>query len=301
MRGKKAKIGKSSTGSQFDAGNSHLLAVIKNNYSSMSSAHQKIALYVKSNPGKVIHDTARQISEETGVSEATVVRFCRALGFVGFSDFKLRLAQDIVGSEKLIAAVGIGKHDTPEEILSKSMASHIDDIKFMMSTLRVEKFKMAVDMLAKAERIAFFSIGGSFPVAYDAYWHFAYIGKQASAPTDVGAQIMLAQSLGSRDVAFAISMSGQSKAPCLCLSIARKNGAPTISLTQNIKAEIQKYSDCSLIVHKREENNQDLPTLSKLKHIAVVEALCMAVTTASWEESMRNVRINAREIGFQQF
>ena len=288
--------------SEFDVNSSHLLTLIKSHYTAMSSAHQKVAIYVLASPGKVIYETSRHISEETGVCEATVVRFCRELGFNGFTDFKLRLAQDVVGMEGAVyEGRGIEKNDPDEEIFKKSMTSYVEGLRFVMTTFGMENFKMAVSMIAAADRIAFFSVGGSYTVACNAYWHLSYTGKQSCAPTDPGSQIMTAQSLKGSDLAFAISMSGQSKVPCLCLSIAKNRGIPTVSLTQNIKAEIHKFSDCPLIIHKGEPKGHELPDLSKLSQMAVIDALCLAVMAKSWDESVRCANENAKNIARQQF
>ena len=52
-------------------------------------SEQKVARYVLRHPEEVIHMRIVDLASESSVSEPTVVRFCRAMGFAGFQDFKL--------------------------------------------------------------------------------------------------------------------------------------------------------------------------------------------------------------------
>ena len=53
-----------------------------------SKSDKRIADYLLEHPGAVDAETASSIAEKVGTSPATVVRFCRKLGFKGLTDMK---------------------------------------------------------------------------------------------------------------------------------------------------------------------------------------------------------------------
>src|SRR4030042_3406665 len=74
-------------------------------YPSLKTALQKVADLVLQQPDMVIYVSVNAVAAAAGVSEATVMRFCRTLGFKGFQDFKICLARELVTSPQ----------NTPEE------------------------------------------------------------------------------------------------------------------------------------------------------------------------------------------
>ena len=58
----------------------------------LSKAERKVALAVTSSPEIVSTETIAALSKRAGVSEPTVCRFCKSLGFEGFPDFKNALS-----------------------------------------------------------------------------------------------------------------------------------------------------------------------------------------------------------------
>ena len=55
----------------------------------------KVADHVLLDPAAVMHSSMADLAQSVGVSEPTIVRFCRAIGCGGFQDLKLKLAQSL--------------------------------------------------------------------------------------------------------------------------------------------------------------------------------------------------------------
>jgi DNA-binding MurR/RpiR family transcriptional regulator len=69
-------------------------SIINQSLKNLSSVIRKIGLYIISQPEKVLDSTVHQIAKESKSSPASVVRFCREVGFKGFHDFQISLAKD---------------------------------------------------------------------------------------------------------------------------------------------------------------------------------------------------------------
>lgn len=63
--------------------------------SSATKADRAIANYMLSEPRNLPFDTAASLAAKVGVSEPTVGRFCRAIGYDGFKDLKKNLKNDM--------------------------------------------------------------------------------------------------------------------------------------------------------------------------------------------------------------
>jgi DNA-binding MurR/RpiR family transcriptional regulator len=63
--------------------------------SSASKADRAIATFMLSEPRSLPFETAASLAEKVGVSEPTVGRFCRAIGYDGFKDLKRNLKNDM--------------------------------------------------------------------------------------------------------------------------------------------------------------------------------------------------------------
>ena len=70
-----------------------MLRKIEAELAGMTRAERKVARAVLRNPYRLLRKSIGALAAEAGVSEPTVIRFCRALDCKGFQDFKLQLAQ----------------------------------------------------------------------------------------------------------------------------------------------------------------------------------------------------------------
>jgi RpiR family carbohydrate utilization transcriptional regulator len=75
-----------------------LTQTISDTLSHLRKSERKVAEFVLKEPLGVIRMRIVDLAQQAGVSEPTVVRFCRAVGCHGFQDFKLALAQQLASS-----------------------------------------------------------------------------------------------------------------------------------------------------------------------------------------------------------
>ena len=77
------------------APNSKVLDTISALYKSLTKTEKKIADALMAYPDAVSNSSLSELAAQFAVGEATFVRFCRTLGFKGFSDFKLAYSIDM--------------------------------------------------------------------------------------------------------------------------------------------------------------------------------------------------------------
>ena len=75
-----------------------LLHKIRQEMPKMAAAERRVAEVVNARPNDVIHLSMAVLAKACGVSDPTIIRFCRRFGFEGYQDFKVNLAQNLVPS-----------------------------------------------------------------------------------------------------------------------------------------------------------------------------------------------------------
>src|SRR5689334_7575688 len=66
---------------------------------SMTRSEVRIARRILASPNDFVRSSVRSIAADLGVSEPTIMRFCRTIGCEGFKDLKFRLVQELALSQ----------------------------------------------------------------------------------------------------------------------------------------------------------------------------------------------------------
>jgi DNA-binding MurR/RpiR family transcriptional regulator len=124
--------------------------------------------YVKENPLKVVFMTVAELAKACAVSEATVVRFVRQLGYGGYSDFQLSL-RDFVDTElTLLDRVDLADMVEPgAERFRRVVSEEIDNLRQLFEHADIEQMGRAVSLLYSSPQI--YVIGSRLSYALSHY------------------------------------------------------------------------------------------------------------------------------------
>jgi RpiR family carbohydrate utilization transcriptional regulator len=255
----------------------------------LRNSEKKVALVVLESPDKVIYQSISELAENAGTSEPTVLRFCRALGFRGYHELKIQLAQDLVPEVKNIHE-DVTAEDDPATLVRKVLNTNALAIADTRETLDPALVERAIRILARAERIEFIGFGGSAAVAMDAYHKFFRIGIPCGWQDDPHMQAMSAALMSRRCVVVAISHSGSSKDIMETLEIAKHAGATTIAIVSHRRAPVAALADIALCVHTRETGFKPEPMSSRIVHLCVIDVLAVGVALRRSEDFVASVQ-----------
>ena len=164
-----------------------------------------------------------------------------------------------------------------------------------------EAFERAVQLIRKARRIEFFSIGLSYPVAHTAYSKFLLIGLDAAAQFDSHIQLISATRLEAGDIAFGISCSGTTRETVQCLDVAHSRGATTICLTNAMKSPITQCSDLCLYATPSEIKYFQAPLASRVTQLAVIDALFVSLALKHKNRTAAKLQQSGQELLKRKF
>ena len=111
-----------------------LLREIKIALPNLRKSEVKVAEFILNKPSAIIELTTAQASSEIGVSEPTLIRFCKAVNFDGFQKFKLTLAQQLAADD-YFNSYEIDAEDSIQELTEKVFDSTISEILNVRSQL----------------------------------------------------------------------------------------------------------------------------------------------------------------------
>jgi RpiR family carbohydrate utilization transcriptional regulator len=198
----------------------------------LPDAQQQVGNAILAEPEWSVRANVAEIARRAGVSAPTVVRFCRAVGFEGLSDFKLQLAQSIaVGTPYLHRAVD-AKDGIPD-LIHKILFGAAAVLTGLEGQLDADMVSSAIEKLAAARRIDCYSVGSvSTFLANDAQARFTRLGLMSNAYFDPHMQVISAAAMSSRDVVLAISHVGRMPTLLEAVALAREQGATVIGISR---------------------------------------------------------------------
>lgn len=243
---------------------------------SLTKTEKKIAHAILSQPDMLSQCSLSEVASQLDVGEATFIRFCRTLGFKGYTDFKLDLAIELATQEKESSALldtDVSEIDTPKEIAVKLQATLSNVISETINLLDYEELEKVVDELRKANRIFLFGVGSSGLTAEDAKHKLMRIGLQTDAVTNNHFMYMQASLLKEGDVVIGISHSGYSEETTKALRIARENNAVTVAITHNLRSPITEIADYVLINGNRQGHMQGDSIGTKMTQLFVLDLI----------------------------
>ena len=228
-----------------------------------------------------------------------MTRFCRSVGCSSFGEFKVRLATTLTVAAVYLRSDRVFDDDAGQ--LAKSvMARAANAIRDCLEQLDTTAVGRAITAIARSARLDIYGQGGgSAAIGEDAKLRFFRLGLPVCAYADGHQQRMSAATLKPRDVAFAISNSGRSKAVVGAIEIARSYGATTIVLTRP-GTPLAASADIVIPVAIPEDANALMPTSSRYAHMAVIDTIATGVASEMGTRSrelLRRVRYTLASIG----
>jgi RpiR family carbohydrate utilization transcriptional regulator len=268
-----------------------LLTYLQGILGSLKPAERRIADCVLADPERVITSAIEEIKEASGASVGSIVGFCRQLGLKGFADFKIALARDLAQS-------GLSASDVPANGSLLEKVFHFQ-AQSLVETLNINSnvtFERVAQIIEKARRVEFFSIGLSYPVAYTAACKFSLIGLPASAQFDSHIQMIAATQLKAGDLAFGVSCSGTTRETVQCLQVAKAKGAATVCLTNALKSPITVHSDFCLYATPSEIKYFQAPLASRITQLAVIDALFVSLALKNKNKTAARLQQSGEEL-----
>ena len=255
---------------------SNILESITAQYHSLTRSGKKLADYIFAHTGEAQYFSISTLAENSGVSEASITRFCHGLGLAGYNDFKLALAKtDHVTDmgELSDSPQGIASEDSLNTIFQKIHKASVLSLNETLELLNEDAINKAVDLLVQADRVFCFGNGGSMVMAMEAWARFSTATSRFVHVSDYHMQIMNTALATSRDVLLVFSYSGSTKDMEDTLQIAREHGVSIILVTHYPNSRAAQFADVVLLCGYNEGPLQSGSIPAKVGQLLLIDCL----------------------------
>lgn len=226
---------------------------VLNNYPNFKGASKKIADYLLAHPKVFLQEDAQGLGKITKTSAASMIRFCKQLGFKGLKDFQIQLAQDTPQENDNVIDPIVGNHDNPHIILQKLLLSIEKNTEQTAHLIDGMALNQAINFLKNADRIYLAGVGALSLPAQDLYYKFIRSGKNVIFNQDVHIALERICYSHSTDVLVIFSYSGLTQETLLMADQARKNHTPIIAVTRSRQSPLVEISNVVLGVSTDEK------------------------------------------------
>lgn len=227
----------------------------------LTRAQQQIAEYIVRNPERVGMSSSMEIAKEIGVSDVSVIRFARALGYDGFTAFKSDIYTNMVskltqGKRDLSLEerfyVNQKDHDGPISKLEYIKQIQYDVHKTIEQNEN-KQFDEVVDMLVKAKHRYIAGLRGCIGVAYQTAWFLRFALDHVIDVTDAGTGgIGSLQDISQDDCLIVFSVSRYYKGDANMVKLAHKRKAKICVITDRMLSPFEKLADVILLAETKQ-------------------------------------------------
>lgn len=261
---------------------------ITSKYDTLSIGEKRVADFVIANLHDAVTMSVHEFSEHAGISVATAVRFCRKLGFKGYRDFCIQMAQSMNSHVDYVMDMH-GCTDDVEEHIHRVLLANAETIRTTLAGLDYPLLRQVAHEINQCRNLLFVGMGTSQIVCQDATLRFLRAGKQVVCYADSHASIVAVSHYGPEDIVVGISHSGTTQEVYEVLQIARSRGARTIGITTYPQERISDVSDVVLRTQTRESPMHKVAITSRTGQLAIIDALFIAVINDNADQSLDSV------------
>lgn len=226
----------------------NILYIINEKYDSFSKMHKKLADYVLENSDKAILMPISELADESGVSEATIVRFTYRLGYTGYREFQRALLDSIKYTLTTLQRLDVSRELGENELIHSQVNSDVHDINTTFTNMDPAIIMNAAKEIDRSKKVFILGLRTSniltqYLAHYLRMMTFDVILVEGTFMEPYEYLV----NMTSEDILICISLPRYSQRTIQSVKLIHNKGYRIISLTDSESSPIFNYSSISLI------------------------------------------------------
>lgn len=213
-----------------------VIPLIESNIDNFTNVEKTIAYFFISNKDQMDF-SAKGVANQLFVSEASLSRFAKKIGFPGYREFIFQYQKTFTAGEEIIEDYIMEALNTYEELLNKSY-----------NLIDSQQIKRITQLFSYKKRIYLYGMGSSGLVAQEFKMRFMRLGLDVEAITDTHLMAVNSVRLNSDCMVVGITISGATKEVLSAMEKAKEKLATTILITSKINSSFQTLFDEVVLV-----------------------------------------------------
>ncbi len=252
-----------------------------------TKAQKKIAAYFLENQLLLSQKSLRQVADEIGVSDASVLRFVREIGYDGYNALKNDLHSII--SERVTAGSLSSRFDrravlpADQSLADAFLHTMHESIEKAFRQNNMAVFDQIVERLVTADHKYIVGFRGCSGVAHFFARTLRYVinGVVEVSTADVDTFGLL-QGIGEKDVAILLSFVRYYKMDIEVCKMAQERKTKIFLLTDDLISPVASYADHTIVI--------DTNSMSFYNSVTTLNFVCEYITTLLCRQKEREIR-----------
>jgi DNA-binding MurR/RpiR family transcriptional regulator len=255
----------------------------------LTPSQRKLMEYILFHDDESIFLNTGDLAKKVNISEATVVRLSKALGFKGFPEFqrelRLLFKNKLTTTSRLKKTV---KKTTNEgDVLIKVLQTDIHNIEETLKQIPVQEFKQFVKLIDSADRIIIIGLRSAYSLAIFLGIALEFLQKNVWV-IQPGIGDMWDRFLGfkKRDLVIGISFPRYTKQTVEVLRFAKQKGMKTLAITDSAISPLAQYADYVLTAQYKMDSFVESFTAP----LSLINAIVTALGVFSKKSTMKSLK-----------
>jgi len=237
-----------------------------------------VARAILADPGASLHIAIAALARNAKASQPTVLRLCRALGYAGFPEFKVALAQSLVpggfadASGFAFVSAHVAEGDDASAYAPKVLDAAIAALRRSRDNVDANAIAAAVARFAASRQILVAGFGGSRATAADAVHKLGRFPIPCRALGDPILASMAVEAACSDDTLFLLSNGGTTVAMLDLADQARARKIACVALTAP-GSPLAARADIAILAEPTEDTSMFTPMASRIVHLGLIDVL----------------------------
>jgi len=259
--------------------------VLTDHFNDLTKSEKRIANFLRKNQEESAFLSAGEIASRLDLSEATLVRFARSLGFSSYPAMRTVLQDNFRRRVTHSARLRGRLNDLRDggDIFERLTATEIDFLTQALDSIKQEELNKAVEILHEHDRVFVFGLGPSVSLVDLLELRLRRFGREVVPLTSSGREFLeYLTMMEENDLLFVICFFDQNPALKLVIDYANKVGATIIMLTDTLEAILGDKVDVVLSAKRGPIGEFH----SLVVPMTVINALLLSLASMEQEKSM---------------
>ncbi len=270
---------------------SSMLLLIRQRYQNLTDGEKRVADYILSHGASVTKMHIHDLANASSVANSAVVRFCKAIGFAGYAEFKYKFFEECSSEAEPFLLPTVKRGDDANDIFNKIFTSNINSLYETIQQIDIKQVERAVELLQNAKRILLLGTGSSESVVTNAVYHFHQFGYWVCSATSGVTMRTVALNMGKGDVVIGISYSGHTRDTVESFGIAKRNAASTIAVSSYVDSPLCKEADVLLYAPPGDipYMTDDAVVVTRTSHNCILDSLVITLACRQYDDSISKI------------
>lgn len=240
----------------------------------MTPVEKKIADYILNNSEAVTKMAVKRIAEESGTSDAAIVRFSKRIGLSGIKALKMELIKELTENTDTGLSRMIDINTDNHELIFQKVFQNT--LRSLYNTEKIINHKRVIEsaqLIVKASRSLIFGVSDSANTAKDLEQKLQRLNFNAYFTSDRTLMMERLKTANDKDILFVVSAKGHSKEVIDVLKLAKEQKLKTIVLTQQNVMQLARLSDVKIEISSEESNVVDINMTNRISQLMVIDVL----------------------------